>query len=239
MQWLKARQHVEKLATSMPNTTQPLDMMGVIECPCLNDVLYERSKPCNTHPGNVRFKALIEEKKADRDALDQTGKRDFAWTIVEEIEDRNGRFLKWDKKQGFWVCLEDRSDIRTKVASSFRDFQKTARALAKPQTVASVCKVSFDNGQELKKRRIVVSDDESSTGRTSRSSNSSVSSGESNGCFPALFDFKAGFDVFTTAGPNTTSMTTTTSDFRKRAISPIQPDHNPSSGHFDLASAAI
>lgn len=199
-QWLKTRQLLEQHAFNNP-TTQPATLVGAIECPALNDVLYERTKPCNFHPGNSRFKGLIEEKKAQHTQLSQTGKRDFAWSIVEEIERRNGRFLTWDKKGGFWIQLRDRSEIRLKVATSLRDFNKHSRAIAKVQTVSSVCKVSFDDGQFIKKRRIVVSDDESSqeeslgksSGHGSNSSESSVCSGSAsfNGeCF-SMFGVKA------------------------------------------------
>lgn len=200
-QWLKTRQLLEKHAFNSP-TTQPANLVGAIECPPLNDVLYERTKPCNFHPGNSRFKGLIEERKEEHTQLSQTEKRNFAWSIVEEIEKRNGRFLTWDRKGGFWVQLRDRSEIRQKVATSLRDFNKHSRAVAKVQTVASVCKVSFDDGQLLKKRRVVVSDDESSEEglgncRGHGSSNSSVCSGGGachGECLSSVFDFKPSFD---------------------------------------------
>lgn len=185
-QWFKTRQLIEKHASSTL-TTEPAKLLGAIECPSLNDVLYERTKPCVYHPGNTRFKGLIEERKEQHALLSQTGKRDFSWSIVEEIEKRNGRFLTWDRKNGFWVQLRDRSEIRLKVATSLRDFNKHCRAVAKVQTTSSVCKVSFDDGQELKKRRIWVSDDESSQPDTK-----SPIKSPADGCLPSLFDFKAG-----------------------------------------------
>lgn len=198
-QWFKTRQILEKNASNNP-TTQPGNLVVGIECPAVNDVLYERTKPCMFHPGNVRFKGLIEEKKEEHTLLSQTDKRDFAWTIVAEVELRNGRFLTWDRKSGFWIQLRDRSEIRLKVATSLRDFNKHSRVVAKVQTVASVCKVSFEDGQELKKRRIVVSDDDSSQTDpnfcgSSGSSNNSISAG-GGGCLTSLFDFKADDELF-------------------------------------------
>lgn len=129
--------------------------------------------------------------------LSQTGKRDFAWSIVEEIELRNGRFLTWDRTSGFWVQLRDRSEIRLKVATSLRDFNKHSRAVAKVQTVAAVCKLSVDDNQQLKKRRVVVSDDESSQEGHGSSNNSVASGGNSasGGCLSSLFDFKPGSEL--------------------------------------------
>jgi hypothetical protein len=207
-QWFKTRQLLEKTASTNP-TTQPGNLLGAIECPAVNDVLYERTKPCMFHPGNIRFKGLIEEKKEEHALLSQTGKRDFAWTIVAEVEVRNGRFLTWDRKSGFWIQLRDRSEIRLKVATSLRDFNKHSRAVAKVHTVASVCKVSFDDGQEIKKRRIVVSDDES--GGSSSSSNNSLSSRGGRGgggCLTTLFDFKADDDLFKIYPPHSDSNVT-------------------------------
>jgi len=189
-QWSKTRQLLERKAADTP-TIQPTSLIGAIECPGLNDVLYERTKPCMFHPGNSRFKGLIEDKKEEHALLSQTGKRDFSWSIVEEIEKRGGRFLTWDRKSGYWIQLRDRSEIRLKVATSLRDHNKHSRAVSKVQTVASVCKVSFDDGQELKKRRIVVSDDESSMTDSSFCGGSSSVSSEESGCFASLFDPKA------------------------------------------------
>lgn len=199
VQWFKTRQLLEKRMSDNP-TIQPGEFFGAIECPALNDVLYERSKPCMFHPGNSRFKGLIEAKKEEHGMLTQSGKRDFAWSIVEEVEKRRGRFLTWDRKNGFWIQLRDRSEIRLKVATSLRDFNKHSRAVAKVQTIASVCKVSFDDGQELKKRRIVVSDDESSQPdmgycSSGGSSNDSYGSG-GGGCFSSLFDSTVNKEVF-------------------------------------------
>lgn len=185
MQWFKSRQLLEKHASKNSSTT-PCELFGAIECPALHDVLYERNKPCIYHPGNGLFKNLIEAKKEEHSHLTQTGKRDFTWSIVREVENNHGRFLTWDRR-GFWVQLRDRSEIRLKVATSLRDFNKHSRALNKCHAIQSVCKVSFDDGQELKKRRIIVSDDESSESDTC----SLVCSGSdirgSNNSFATLF----------------------------------------------------
>merc|ERR1712194_46038 len=134
--------------------------------------------------------------KEEHALLSQTGKRDFTWSIVEEIEKRGGRFLTWDRKSGFWIQLQDRSEIRLKVATSLRDFNKHSRAIAKVHTVASVCKVSYDDGQELKKRRIVFLDNESSQDGHG-SANNSVCSDETchKGCLASIFDFKREDDL--------------------------------------------
>jgi len=164
--------------TSYTNNSDPLEpgeCYGAIECPRLNDVLYERTKPCMFHPGNTLFKGLIEERKTDHAKLTQTAKRDFTWSIVEEVERRGGRFLKWDQR-GFWIPIANRSEIRLKVATSLRDFNKHTRALNKCQTTSAVSCVAFDNKtqdytHDIKKRRVMISDDELSVNNNNNNYN--------------------------------------------------------------------
>ena len=189
-QWYKTRVMLEKQAalaasrssfsgdpssTSSNRKSDPLvpgACYGAIECPRLNDVLYERTKPCMFHPGNTLFKGLLEERKTDHATLTQTAKRDLTWSIVEEVERRRGRFLKWDQR-GFWVPIANRSEIRLKVATSLRDFNKHTRALNKCETISSVSCVAFDNKtqdykHDIKKRRVMISYDELSISNSNK-----------------------------------------------------------------------
>jgi hypothetical protein len=201
-QWYKTRVMLEKqaaLAASPCSSGEPSSTgsskkndplvpgayYGAIECPRLNDVLYERTKPCMFHPGNTLFKGLIEERKTDHAKLTQTAKRDFTWSIVEEVERRRGRFLKWDQR-GFWITIANRSEIRLKVATSLRDFNKHTRALHKCQTTSSVSCVAFDNKtqdykHDIKKRRVMISDDELSI----NNNNECGSYNSISGCYPS------------------------------------------------------
>eukprot|EP00537_Pseudo-nitzschia_pungens_P004895 CAMPEP_0172360306 /NCGR_PEP_ID=MMETSP1060-20121228/4361_1 /TAXON_ID=37318 /ORGANISM="Pseudo-nitzschia pungens, Strain cf. cingulata" /LENGTH=492 /DNA_ID=CAMNT_0013082265 /DNA_START=259 /DNA_END=1738 /DNA_ORIENTATION=- len=120
-QWLRLRKLIEN---------NPCAYADVCECPGLNDVLFRRAGSCLSHPGNSRFKNLLESKKEVHANSNQTEKRDIAWSIVEEIENRNGRFFAWDTKRTCWVLMRDRGEVRQKVAMSIRDFngnQKQAK----------------------------------------------------------------------------------------------------------------
>lgn len=88
-QWLRIRKQLEKDPTSHVN---------ICECPGLNDVLFRRAGSCLAHPGNTIFKNLIESKKDQHTNSNQTEKRDIAWSIVEDVERRNGRFFHGTRK---------------------------------------------------------------------------------------------------------------------------------------------
>ena len=55
----------------------------------------------------------------------QEEKTKVAWSIVEEVEQRGGRFLV-ECKEGFWVQLQDRNAIREKISNAIRDIRKTS-----------------------------------------------------------------------------------------------------------------
>lgn len=124
-QWAKARKLLESLRKMEGDdaTVAPR-----IECPGVRDVIFRSvGKSCMLNPGNVTFRGIFEEYHAEHVQAGQTEKKNLVWKIVEEIETRKGRFLVWDK-QGWWVVLEDRAEIRNKVAISLRGYNKQRKA---------------------------------------------------------------------------------------------------------------
>ena len=79
------------------------------------------------HPGNVMFRSLIESKIDEHFAATRSQKAAIAWSIVREVELKGGRFLKWDNR-GWWTEFEDRSEIRYKIPTYFRDFTRNNKA---------------------------------------------------------------------------------------------------------------
>jgi len=127
-QWLRTRRLVEK---------DPTANAQICECPGLNDVLFRRAGSCLAHPGNARFKNMLESKKEKHVNSNQTEKRDIAWSIVELVECKNGRFLSWDTKKTCWMIMTDRVEIRQKVAMSIRDFNLQSKAAENQQSYQS------------------------------------------------------------------------------------------------------
>jgi len=147
-QWLQARKCVELDPFGSVRTTA--DGGLVIECPGLNDVLFNRGKSCQFHPGNVIFRGALESTKRKHWLANQTVKKQLAWQLMEEVEKKNGRFLHWSKP-GWWVKFRDRGEIRHKIATSLRDFNKV-------QVVDSSTS-TFRNQQGAKKRKREKVDD--------------------------------------------------------------------------------
>lgn len=128
IQWLKIRKQLEG---------DPIAQANICECPGLNDVLFRRAGTCLTHPGNFIFKNLLESIKDEHNNSNQSEKRDISWSIVKDIESRNGRFFKWCTNTTCWIRMTDRSEIRLKVAMSIRDFNRHERAVQNSQSTKS------------------------------------------------------------------------------------------------------
>ena len=83
-----------------------------IECPGMNDVIFRFGKSYLSHPGNAAFRGLIEANFDEHNNATTTeAKVAVTWRIVEDIENRGGKFLVWDKR-GWWMQTKDRSRHR-------------------------------------------------------------------------------------------------------------------------------
>lgn len=103
------------------------DLLNAIECPNENDVIFRMRRSYMCHPGNVMFRSLIESKLDEHAAATRKRKAEIAWFIVEEVERKGGRFLKWDER-GWWTEFESRSEIRYKIPTYFRDFTRNIKS---------------------------------------------------------------------------------------------------------------
>jgi hypothetical protein len=84
-----------------------------------NDVLCGRGGGTNVHPGNRRFRDLIN---ANRRAYLKARKNDkpaISRSIVRTIREMNGRFLKKDEKLGLWFEIGD-DGAREKTSQALR-----------------------------------------------------------------------------------------------------------------------
>jgi len=149
VKWLEARINIEKDPYGSKKTSATGGVM--VECPGMNDVLFNRGKSCQHHPGNVTFRSMVESKKHRHMIANQTEKKEIAWEVMEEVENRNGRFFYWDKS-GWWAEFEDRTEIRHKVATSLRDFNKQVRAIENRQNTHSSTN-AFRNQNARKRKR--------------------------------------------------------------------------------------
>lgn len=92
-----------------------------IECPKVQDIFFRRGT--NPH-GNMLLREVLESKYSlYQSRQTQEEKTEISWSVVEEIERRNGRFLIEDS-HGFWIELTDKDSAREKIANAFRDLRK-------------------------------------------------------------------------------------------------------------------
>lgn len=122
------------------NTTPPKNMMDLkvvtpgnedlIDIPHDNDVLCGRGGSINSHPGNERFRELVEKRKrVYLTARFKREKRLIASSIVTEIRglEPSGRFLSKDAKTGKWKDIGDEK-ARDKTSQALRENAPKVRA---------------------------------------------------------------------------------------------------------------
>eukprot|EP00594_Rhizosolenia_setigera_P000556 CAMPEP_0178943728 /NCGR_PEP_ID=MMETSP0789-20121207/2749_1 /TAXON_ID=3005 /ORGANISM="Rhizosolenia setigera, Strain CCMP 1694" /LENGTH=696 /DNA_ID=CAMNT_0020623357 /DNA_START=132 /DNA_END=2222 /DNA_ORIENTATION=+ len=93
-----------------------------IKEPHANDVLYGRGGGTNHHPGNKRFRAMVEKRKNDYVNSKRLDKPLVALEIIRDwrAQDPPGRFLKQDESTGLWHDVGDRKS-REKTSQALRE----------------------------------------------------------------------------------------------------------------------
>lgn len=93
-----------------------------------NDVLCGRGGYINSHPGNERFRELVEKRKrVYLAARFKQEKRLVANSIVSDIRDIEGRFLAKNNNTGEWYDIGDEK-ARDKTSQALRENAPTIRA---------------------------------------------------------------------------------------------------------------
>lgn len=126
--WLKFQRRIDDLETAEAYLPSEID------CPGSNDVVFRPGSSMIENPGNDMFRSLVESKvrEVTSDSVSyftqQKTKDDIAMEIVEEISQRKGRFLRWNNYEGCWAELKDISQVKSKIATTYRDLKlKTKR----------------------------------------------------------------------------------------------------------------
>lgn len=93
-----------------------------IKEPHANDVLYGRGGGTNHHPGNKRFRTMVEKRKDDYVNSKRLDKPLVALEIIRDwrAQDPPGRFLKQDESTGLWHDVGDRKS-REKTSQALRE----------------------------------------------------------------------------------------------------------------------
>ena len=93
-----------------------------IQSPTDFDVLLGRGRNYQLHPGNIRFRALIERYIEQYETSDKQDKTILAYTIIGLIKDVSGRFLLRDDDGSGFIEVDD-VVAQTKVAHAFRSMR--------------------------------------------------------------------------------------------------------------------
>jgi len=93
-----------------------------IKEPHINDVLYGRGGGTNHHPGNKRYREMVEYRKLDYVNSKRLDKPLVALDIIKEwrMQDPPGRFLKMDDSNGLWNDVGDKK-AREKTSQALRE----------------------------------------------------------------------------------------------------------------------
>ena len=136
LNWLKAKRKQEAMAAVhvIPAdvatlakgdgiTENKASESSLIPVPKRMDVLLGRGKVIQEHPGNLRYRHLIETSRERYERSSKFEKTAVAEVIVRMIKESNGRFSKQDDDGTGWVVVSDEI-AREKVAHAFRNRRK-------------------------------------------------------------------------------------------------------------------
>jgi hypothetical protein len=97
-------------------------MKSLGPAPNQDDVLFGRGKTVVEHPGNTRFRQVVDVYMNQYEAAGRLEKTCIAEIIVRMVKDSSGRFLKREDG-GEWEEVDD-ATARKKVAHAFRNRRK-------------------------------------------------------------------------------------------------------------------
>jgi len=112
--------------TNEPNTLQSgkgikWPLCGIKE-PGNNDCLTGRGGGTNYHPGNIKYRYMVEDNKAAYKAATRSSKSTMSMKIVQDWRSLEppGRFLKFNEQTGLWDDVGD-EEARGKVSQALRE----------------------------------------------------------------------------------------------------------------------
>lgn len=93
------------------------DPSSIIELPTRHDVLTGKGRPIQHHPGNVRFRDIVDQHMDEYNATKKGSKAIVIRKVINAVLESSGRFLA-KTKQGWWQVASDQ-EARDKVAKLF------------------------------------------------------------------------------------------------------------------------
>merc|ERR1719343_1138202 len=95
----------------------------IVDCPGSEDVVFRKGPWFKLNTGNHFYRDILQDRSLGYFAGDLATKKEIALSIIEDVENRNGRFLEWTKDKK-WLVFQNRDDICKKVLASLKQFTR-------------------------------------------------------------------------------------------------------------------
>eukprot|EP00533_Pseudo-nitzschia_delicatissima_P013490 CAMPEP_0197264794 /NCGR_PEP_ID=MMETSP1432-20130617/2004_1 /TAXON_ID=44447 /ORGANISM="Pseudo-nitzschia delicatissima, Strain UNC1205" /LENGTH=568 /DNA_ID=CAMNT_0042729467 /DNA_START=55 /DNA_END=1761 /DNA_ORIENTATION=+ len=151
--------NVQRARQRLQNGRGSIAAEAIVECPRSEDVVFKKGPGYRNNPGNTYFRSLVEKYGDAHQLADKEEKYQITLRIVESIEEINGRFLEWSKPRKLWLVNTDRSQTRSKVASSIKQFnrqkrkEQQAKQLRESISNAEILGNDSENGDDVDTKR--------------------------------------------------------------------------------------
>lgn len=100
------------------------DDKEIVDCPRSVDVVFKQGPAYKNNPGNMIFRELIQLYSDEHLQGSKNEKYRITMNILQEIENRHGRFLEWSKEESVWIVGKDRNKVRVKIAASLKQYNR-------------------------------------------------------------------------------------------------------------------
>jgi len=99
-----------------PSISDPLVVAYILD----NDVLCGRDKHATTHPGNRRFRSIIQSNcERYQMAQKRSEKSQISVEVISAVHEAGGRFLRFDEDLACWVEVQ-KEDVKDKISHALR-----------------------------------------------------------------------------------------------------------------------
>jgi len=118
----------------------------IVDCPRCNDVVFRKGPASRKYNrGNAYYRELIEDLSLEHFTGDTDVKFNLTILVMEKIENRGGRFLKW---KNMWVVDENAEQVRKKIASAFKQINRNRKNGDSQQLVQAIKHATVINKPE-------------------------------------------------------------------------------------------
>jgi len=119
--WINVLKEKLRMTPNNPNNRE------IVECPKIHDVVFKKGPATKHNIGNQKYRELIKEFSLEHFRGNRMQKYDITMIVIDEINKANGRFLKWENTMWLVYKEEEKEEVRKKIASAFKQFNRDRR----------------------------------------------------------------------------------------------------------------